>query len=216
MIGPNGSGKTTLIKCILGMARPDDGQILVNEQRIDTSPVYRRKVGYMPQISRFPEFMNVDSLFKLMKRIRNDCAEYDLELYQQFEIDKVLHKQLGNLSGGMAQKVSAALAFLFRPEIIILDEPTAGLDPSSNELLKEKISRSVADNKLVLISSHILNDLDEIITDVVYLLEGTVYFFDTLSNLQSKTTQKRLNKIVSKLTRQIPSCTTLASSSLGI
>ena len=201
LIGPNGSGKTTLIKCILGMVRPDDGQILVNEQRIDTSSVYRRQLGYMPQISRFPESMNVYSLFKLMKCIRDDCAEYDLTLYQQFGIEKMLHKKLGNLSGGMAQKVSASLAFLFRPEIIILDEPTAGLDPHSNELLKEKINQSVADNKLVLITSHILNDLDEITTDVVYLLEGTVCFSDTLSNLQLKTSQKRLNKIVIELSR---------------
>ena len=159
----------------------------------------------MPQINRFPEFMDIDALFKLMKHIRSDCAQYDLELYQQFEIDKILHKKLGHLSVGMAQKVSASLAFLFRPEIIVLDEPTAGLDPNSNELLKEKVNQSVADNKLVLITSHILSDLDEITTDVAYLLEGTICFYDTVVDLRSKTTQQRLHKIIAALTKQISS-----------
>lgn len=201
LIGPNGSGKTTLIKCILGIVHPNGGTITVNEQAIDQSPNYRQQVGYMPQISRFPESMNVAALFHLMKKIRVDCTEYDLELYEQFEIDKMLDKKLGNLSGGMAQKVSAALAFLFHPQIIILDEPTAGLDPQSNELLKEKINQSIQMKKLVLITSHILNDLDEITTDVVYLLNGEIHFQDTLTNLQSKTTHSRLNKIIAELTK---------------
>ena len=201
LVGPNGSGKTTLIKCILRMARPDTGEIIVDGHIISVSSLYRRQIGYMPQISRFPESMNVAALFKLIKNVRNDCTEYDCELYEKFDLEKMSYKKLGTLSGGMAQKVSAALAFLFNPKIIILDEPTAGLDPQANEILKEKINQSVAGNKLVFVTSHILNDLDEITTDVVYLLDGKVLFSDTLSNLQSRTSHIRLNKIIAEITK---------------
>jgi len=201
LVGPNGSGKTTLLKCLLGIVYPDRGTITVNDQVIRTSPSYRKLIGYMPQINRFPDSMRVKSLFELMKSIRSDCETYDMDLYNQFGVDSMLNKKLSHLSGGMAQKVSASLAFLFDPQIIILDEPTAGLDPQSNEILKDKINQSTKSNKLILITSHILNDLDEITTDVVYLLDGKVNFQDSLSNLRSRTSHERLNKIIAELTK---------------
>jgi Cu-processing system ATP-binding protein len=103
------------------------------------------------------------------------------------------------LSGGTRQKVSAALAFLFDPAILILDEPTAGLDPLSSELLKEKIIAEKKKNKLILITSHILSDLDELTTHVMYLQEGKLQFFKDMQTLQEETGELRLGKAIARI-----------------
>ena len=116
LIGPNGSGKTTLIKCILGMVRPDTGQILVDEQLINGDPSYRGKIGYMPQIGRYPDNMKVGQLFRMLEHIRNaDVTSIDDYLIEHFELKKIFEKPMRTLSGGTRQKVSAAVAFLFNP-----------------------------------------------------------------------------------------------------
>ncbi len=201
MIGPNGSGKSTLIKAILGLVLPDSGAITVNGRDTRHGHSYRKDIGYMPQISRFPEHLRVAELFAMMKKLRTDVTEasYDETLYQQFAIEQMRHKPLGSLSGGMRQQVSAALAFLFNPSIIILDEPTAALDPVSNERLKEKVKQSTREGKLVLVTSHILSDLDEIARQVVYLMEGEVKFFEEIDALRAKTSETQLNKIIVRL-----------------
>jgi len=201
LIGPNGSGKTTLIKAILGLVLPDSGQILVKNQTISESPQYREIIGYMPQLSLFPQNMKVQELFVLIENIRKEKPTngYDVSLYQDFEIAKMRNKALGTLSGGMKQQVSAALAFYFRPDIIILDEPTAGLDPLSNEILKRKINTSQQDERLVLTTSHILSDLDEICSHVIYLMEGKVLFNKSIAEMSSQTKENRLHKMVAQL-----------------
>lgn len=201
LIGPNGSGKTTLIKTLLGMVAPEKGDILFNGKSVLGQSDYRRHIGYMPQIQRFPENMQVKQLFKLMQSLRKDVPEanYDRDLYRDFDIDGMAKKQLGNLSGGMKQKVSAALAFLFNPDVLVLDEPTAGLDPISNEVLKDKLKSSIAVGKLVLITSHILSDLDEITTDVAYLMDGNLAFYKTLDQLKSDTSEDRLNRVIAQV-----------------
>ena len=130
LIGPNGSGKTTLIKSILGTVRPDSGKIYVNGSPINGDPDYRSQIGYMPQIGRYPDNMRVGQLFRMMKNIRKvpDDA-LDTELILKFNLNAIFEKPMRTLSGGTRQKVSAALAFYFDPAILILDEPTAGLDP---------------------------------------------------------------------------------------
>jgi Cu-processing system ATP-binding protein len=106
------------------------------------------------------------------------------------------------LSGGTRQKVSAALAFLFDPEVLVLDEPTAGLDPLSSELLKEKILAEKRKGKLILITSHVLSDLEEMVTDVVYLYEGRIIFEKKLEELQKETGEEKLGKAIAVLTRR--------------
>jgi Cu-processing system ATP-binding protein len=199
LIGPNGSGKTTLIKCIMGLALPESGEIRIKGKSIISHYDYKKDIGYMPQISRFPENMQVQHLFSFMKGLRSvKKGTYDLELYEQFEIEKMKNKRLANLSGGMRQKVSAALAFLFSPSLIILDEPTAGLDPLSNMQLKNKINKVSTEGKLTIITSHILNDLDDIASHVIYLMDGKVKFYQDLPSLRNDTREKRLNNIIVK------------------
>jgi Cu-processing system ATP-binding protein len=200
LIGPNGSGKTTLIKSILGMVRPDSGKIIVKNQVVRDEPCYRNDIGYMPQIGRYPDNMKVGQLFQMMKKIRGlGDADTDNELVFKFNIPSILEKPMRTLSGGTRQKVSATLAFLFNPSILILDEPTAGLDPLSSEILKEKIIAEKKKNKLILITSHVLSDLEEFTTHVMYLQEGKMIFLEDLEALQEQTGELKLSKAIAKI-----------------
>src|SRR5215470_5117112 len=200
LIGPNGSGKTTLIKCILGMVRATSGKIFIDGQLINGDPSYRGKIGYMPQIGRYPDNMKVGQLFSMMKNIRNiEDEDLDNDLIVKFNLVSLFDKPMRTLSGGTRQKVSAALAFYFQTDILILDEPTAGLDPLSSEILKEKIIAEKKRNKLILITSHILSDLDELTTHVMYLQEGRVQFFKGIEALREETGELKLGKAVAQI-----------------
>jgi Cu-processing system ATP-binding protein len=202
LIGPNGSGKTTLIKSILGMVIPSAGDIFVHNENIRNRWKYRDKIGYMPQIGHYPENMRIGQLIDMMKNIRTSVPDVDEELIQAFSLQKILDKRMHTLSGGTRQKVSAALAFLFHPPILILDEPTAGLDPVSVEILKSKILDEKSKGKLLIISSHILSDLDELSTDIVYLFEGKIHYHNTISNLKEETGEERLGKAMAAYINQ--------------
>lgn len=196
LIGPNGSGKTTLIKSILGLVKPDNGTITFNGVPVTEKVDYRSNIGYMPQIGRYPDNMKIGQLFSMIKNLRNNEKEIDEELYFKYKLDTILDKSMRALSGGTRQKVSAALAFLFNPDVLILDEPTAGLDPLSSETLKEKIIAEKQKGKLILITSHVLTDLEEITTDVMYLQDGREMFFKSMAELQEQTGEEKLTKII--------------------
>lgn len=199
LMGPNGSGKTTLIKTILGMVIPDSGDITVASQSIKGDVSYRKKIGYMPQIGHYPANMKIGQLISMMKDMRPEIKSYDLDLVVEFELDQMKEKPLGTLSGGTRQKVSAALAFLFNPDILILDEPTAGLDPIAVEVLKAKIKKERETGKLILITSHILSDLEELTNRAIYIYEGEVFFSDTIEELKEITGESKFSPAIAKL-----------------
>ncbi|MBK9731177.1 MAG: ABC transporter ATP-binding protein [Chitinophagaceae bacterium] len=203
LIGPNGSGKTTLIKCILGMVVPGGGEIFFDEKNIAKDWKYRRKVGYMPQSGRFPDNMTMKQVFAMMRDLRkDDVVSFDEELMEQFGLYALMEKRMRTLSGGTRQKVSAALAFLFNPDVMILDEPTAGLDPLSSEILKEKIRKEKEQGKLILITSHILSDLDEVVTQVIYLQDGKLKFHKSVEELRNDTAETKLSKAIAAVMRE--------------
>ncbi|HPA34944.1 MAG TPA: ABC transporter ATP-binding protein [Chitinophagales bacterium] len=200
LIGPNGCGKTTLIKSILGMVVPDKGTILFNGKDIRKDWQYRAQIGYMPQIGRYPENMNIGQVLDMMRNIRKENhSQMDEELLHAFQLPSMLDKRMGTLSGGTRQKVSASLAFMFHPDVLILDEPTAGLDPLAAELLKEKIIREKEKGKLILITSHILSELDDLITHIVYMQEGQLKFNKTTDVLREETGEARLSKAIAHI-----------------
>lgn len=202
LVGPNGSGKTTLIKCLLGLVIPSSGEIIFDGKKIANDWKYRQYIGYMPQIGRYPDNISIGQLVEMMKNIRPDQDKIDDELIDAFKLYKIFDKKMHALSGGTRQKVSAALAFLFHAPVLILDEPTAGLDPISAEILKEKIQLEKAKGKLMLITSHILNDLDELATDIAYIYEGRLHYHNTIAALKEETNEKRLGKAIATLIRQ--------------
>lgn len=202
LIGPNGCGKTTLIKCILGMVLPNSGEITFDGHPIKEDILYRRHIGYMPQIGRYPENMTIGQIINMVKRIRNSDEGYDEDLYEQFGIEKMLDKRMGTLSGGTTQKVSAVLAFLFKPKVLILDEPTAGLDPLSAEFLKEKIIEEQKKGKLILITSHLLSELDDLISQVIFMQEGEMVFHQNVADLKAQTGTDKISKAIIHVLKQ--------------
>ena len=202
LIGPNGSGKTTLIKSLLGLVVPTSGEIMFAEKSILNEWKYREKIGYMPQNGHYPDNINIGQLIDMMKNIRGNVENVDEELIDAFKLYKLYNKKMHALSGGTRQKVSAALAFLFNAPVLILDEPTAGLDPISVEIFKEKIISEKHKGKLLLITSHVLNDLDELASDVIYLFEGKVQYNNSIEILKSETNEKRLGKAIATLIMQ--------------
>lgn len=203
LIGPNGSGKTTLIKTILQMVIPDSGNIIFKGKQVNNKWEYRSKIGFMPQMTRYPENMKIGELFEMIKDIRNKQEALDEELIQSFHLTEMFDKKLGTLSGGTKQKVGACLAFLFLPDLLILDEPTAGLDPLSSEILLKKVAKEKANGKTIIISSHILSDLDELVDDVVYMQEGKILFHTEIDELIFETSETKLTKIISQKMSQI-------------
>ncbi|QXP61030.1 MULTISPECIES: ABC transporter ATP-binding protein [Olleya] len=188
VLGPNGSGKTTLIKAILGMVIPNKGDITVLGENIKKNPEYRHKIDYLPQIANFPSNLKVKELIKMIKDLRKPTSE-DQRLIDLFKLDPFLDKKLGNLSGGTKQKVNLVLTFMFNSPLIILDEPTTGLDPISLIRLKDLIKAEKAKGKTILITSHIMSFVEEISDEIVFILEGKIYFKGSISELKTKTQQ---------------------------
>lgn len=202
LIGPNGCGKTTLIKSILGMVLPDKGSIDFNGKSILKEYLYRSNIGYMPQIGRYPDNMSIGQIIEMIKTIRNSNEALDEDLLTAFELEKMFDKQMRTLSGGTTQKVSAVLAFLFNPEVLILDEPTAGLDPLASEILKEKIIKEKEKGKLILITSHLLSELDDLVTEIIFMQEGEVHFHKKVEDLKSETNEDKISKAIASILKQ--------------
>lgn len=199
LLGPNGSGKTTLIKSVLGLVSPTSGKVKFNDEVLKPNDL-KKLIGYMPQIGRYPENMRVDSLIQMMLSLRGVKLENcDNELYYKFKLNEIGSKYLGDLSGGTKQKVGAVLAFLFHPKILILDEPTAGLDPFSSSILKEKISEFQKDNNIVIITSHIISELEPLVSKVMYLIEGKLHFYKPVQSIKAETNHSVLEKALAML-----------------
>ena len=194
LIGPNGCGKTTMIKCILGLNVVEDGDILVDGKSVKEDYKYRENMGYMPQIGRYPENMTIAETIKMIKDTRkNNGDDLDTELLEAFELENIYDKKMRTLSGGTTQKVSAVLAFIFNPKVIILDEPTAGLDPLATEILKNKIIKEKNKGKLIIITSHLLSELDDIITEIVFMNEGKVVVHQSVEDLKEETNTDKIS-----------------------
>lgn len=175
VLGPNGSGKTTLIKSILGMVIADEGSIYYENQPTKNDCLYRNNISYLPQIARFPENLTGRELIAMVKDIRNSHA-YENSLIGLFDLEKHLDKVLKNLSGGTKQKINTVIALMFDSPILILDEPTAGLDPISLLRFKELLLRLRDQGKIIIITTHIIDLVEKIANNIIFLLEGEIYF----------------------------------------
>lgn len=198
VLGPNGSGKTTLIKSILGMVIPQQGSISINGSSVKNNWQYRKEIDYLPQIANFPGNLSVKELIKMIKDLRNKPANDD-ELIAFFKLEPFLDKKLTNLSGGTKQKVNLVLTFMFDSPLVILDEPTSGLDPISLIRLKEWILKEKDKGKTILITSHIMSFVEEIAVDVIFILEGKIYFNGSVTELKTQTGQTNFEHAIATI-----------------
>lgn len=183
ILGPNAAGKSTLIKCILGLVQPDSGDIRIEDETVISKTDYRNKIGYVPQKIQFPYHLRVKDLFKIVMEVRGKDADLDLDLYSCFKINELEKKFLVTLSGGTLQKINAAIGFLFSAKILILDEPTVGLDPLAVYDLKKKIMAEKEKGKTIILTSHIPDIVERFSDNIIFLHEGTVLFNDSLDCL---------------------------------
>jgi Cu-processing system ATP-binding protein len=202
IVGPNGAGKTTLIKCILGLTHSDRGNIDVLGRSIKDGVMYRDHIGYMPQQAHFPENLSGRQMMAMVRSLRcsgHSSPDIDHSLLRTLHLDADLDKPFRVLSGGTRQKISALLAFMVRPSILILDEPTAGLDPVSSAALKDHIMERRAEGASVVLTSHVLADLEELADRVVFLLDGRIRFDGALDELRTMTGEHRLERAIATL-----------------
>ncbi len=198
ILGPNGSGKTTLIKAMLGMVLPDKGSIAVMGLPIKNKWKYRQEIEYLPQIANFPGNLKVKELIRMIKDLRQRPSE-EQKLIALFGLEPFLDKKLANLSGGTKQKVNLVLTLMFDCPLIILDEPTNGLDPASVIQLKKLIQQEKVKGKTILITSHIMQFVEEVADEIVYLLEGNIYFKGSLEALKTKTQQHNFEHAIAAI-----------------
>lgn len=198
VLGPNGSGKTTLIKSILGMVIPSKGSIHIGNTSVLGKHQYRNNIDYLPQIANFPNNLTVKELVKMIKNLRSKPTS-DEELIELFGLRTFVDQKLGNLSGGTRQKVNLVLTFMFDSPLIILDEPTTGLDPISLIHLKEIIQKEKENGKTILITSHIMSFVEEVADEIVFLLDGRIYFKGSIQKLQQETKQKNLEQAIAAI-----------------
>ncbi len=201
ILGPNGSGKTTLIKSILGMVIPNMGVIQVQGQNIKSHWEYRQQINYLPQIANFPGNLAVKELVRMIKDLRQKPSEEE-KLFDLFGLKPFLDKKLVNLSGGTKQKVNLVLTFMFDSPLLILDEPTTGLDPASHIKLKTLIMEEKGKGKTILITSHIMQFVEEMADEIVYLLEGKIYFKGNIEQLKTKTQQTNFERAIAAISQE--------------
>lgn len=201
VLGPNGSGKTTLIKCILGMVIPSSGEIEVQGKTIKKNWKYRQEINYLPQIANFPGNLRVKELIGMIKDLRQKESK-EKELIKHFGLEPFLDKKLSTLSGGTKQKVNIVLTFMFDSALLILDEPTSGLDPWSLIKLKELILKEKNKGKTILITTHIMQFVEEMSDEIVYLLEGNIFFKGNVKELMTKTNQTDFEHAIAAISTQ--------------
>jgi len=183
LLGPNGSGKSTLMNIITGNLKADSGIITytsndgVTEDVLKMGVRFREKLGFMPQYpGLYPNF-SVERFMWYMAALKGmtkeDALEQIPEILKAVELDDVPRRKIGALSGGMKQRLALAQAVLGDPEILILDEPTAGLDPKQRISIRNYISR-IAFDKIVLIATHVVPDIEFIARDIILLKKGVI------------------------------------------
>jgi Cu-processing system ATP-binding protein len=198
IVGPNGAGKTTFIKSILGLTKPDSGLLLFDGMPIGDSEAYRRRIGYMPQIARFPENLTGSELLSFLCDLRG-VSHADERLIDELQLRDQLGKRLRVMSGGTRQKINAAAAFLFNPDLLILDEPTSGLDPVSAGILKRRVHAERLAGRTIMLTSHVLSEVEELADDVVFLCDGVVRYTGELDVLKRETGQATLERSLAVL-----------------
>ena len=179
LIGPNGAGKTTLINIILGLTEMDDGEILSDCKKIrDYGDAFYKRVGYLPQYPQFYKNFTGKEFLDYMCCIKGLKGKNVSELLNAVNLWEDKDKKIGAYSGGMRQRLGIAQAMINNPELLILDEPTAGLDPAERIRFRNIISKLSAD-RIIILATHIISDIEAIAKEVILLNRGKIVVNNT-------------------------------------
>lgn len=196
LVGPNGCGKTTLIKSLLGLVIPDSGSVSIGGVNCATNWEYRAQIGYLPQAPDFPSNMTLRELLNLLSEMRDQKPNRKDELLKLFSLEKILDRPFGELSGGMKQRVGAVSGICFDSPILILDEPTVGLDPLILVPFKKLIREEAAKGKLVLLVSHVLLEMEQLADRFLFMLDGKINLQGDLKKILSEVHSNNLEEAV--------------------
>ena len=194
IVGPNACGKTSLIKCILGLAVPTTGEIWIDGKKVDGLGEFRRKIGYMPQTPTFPGNLCLRELLDMLEDLRGQSASSRAELINYFALEKVQNQSLDQLSGGTRQKVAAVIAFMFNAPIIILDEPTVGLDPLTAVHFKDLVLSRAQQGTTFIFVSHILPEIEKMAKEMIFMNDGEIVFSGSIQALLQQTGTPQLDR----------------------
>lgn len=206
-VGPNGSGKSTTVKMLTGLLEPSSGEVFFHGRRIDDDLVaYKRRLGYVPEEPHlYPHLSGLEYL-TLVGRLRGieagRLARKANELLQLFDLRDSRYSPLASYSKGMRQRVLISAALLADPELIILDEPFSGLDVDASMLFRQLLCELAAGGRMILFSSHVLEVVEKLCSQVVILYKGKVVAQDSIANLRDMLSAPSLVEVFSQLTSQ--------------
>jgi ABC-2 type transport system ATP-binding protein len=195
LLGPNGSGKTTLIKILNGLLRDYKGEVLIDGNPVNE--ISKSLVSYLPDRNYLPNWTNAEGAIKIFKDLYQDFDEAKMRsLFAKLNLDP--KQPLKKMSKGMKEKFQLALVMSRNAKIYILDEPIGGVDPAARELILKTILENYAPESLVLISTHLIADIEQIFDSVIFLKEGQVVLFDdvdTIRQTQGKSIEEYFKEV---------------------
>ncbi|MCA1037282.1 MULTISPECIES: ABC transporter ATP-binding protein [Bacillus] len=187
LLAPNGAGKTTLIKMLTTLLHPGKGEILYSGQNIlSMGETYRELIGYLPQdfgyYKNYTPYQYLQYLAALKGISKKEADEKIPHLMKLVALEGAVKKKMGKFSGGMIQRVGIAQAMLNDPKILILDEPTAGLDPKERVRFRNLLS-DLARDRIVILSTHIVSDVESIANEIIMIKDAKVLYKDSIANI---------------------------------
>lgn len=181
LLGPNGSGKTTLIKLLCGLLQPNCGELAVNGQKI--GPETKAQISYLPDRMYFADWMKATDLFDLFRDFYRDFDyEKALAMCRSLGVDP--KDKLKSMSKGTKEKVQLVLVMARKAQLYLLDEPIAGVDPAARDFILQTILTNYNEEGTVLISTHLISDIEKVLDEVVFLKEGWVMLHNTVDNIR--------------------------------
>ena len=183
LLGPNGSGKTTIIKLINGLLQPTSGQVLINGEK--TSPKTKKVVSYLPDTTYLGDNMKIKEVFAMFKDFYSDFDEEKANhLLEDLKLDE--KSRLKNLSKGNKEKVQLILVMSRKADLYVLDEPIGGVDPAARDYILKTIIQNRSENSSVLISTHLISDIEDILDDVIFIKDGEILLQEDANELRRK------------------------------
>lgn len=187
LLGPNGAGKTTLMKILLGLVRPDSGSVHIFDLPV-SSPLSRKGVRYLPENVTFPLWATPAVLFRQLERIRRESSVEEFRFRcSELECIDLMKRPVGKMSRGQRQRVALSLVSSGKPELVLLDEPSSGLDPGGRILVRNLIGRLASEGSTVLINSHLLGEVERVCDTAAFISRGRLIAEGELDSLSRQT-----------------------------